>query len=125
MFIAYVQRFYLPVFCTVGLLVYLAQYYSFSIPELVNNYLNDFLCMPIVLKLCQYAVRFIKSDDQLKIPLKISALHLRHLYAVYFEWVLPQFISRYTADRDRRNPLFLGIIVFLMDRAQYVLTAIV
>ena len=105
-------KFYLPLFCVVAFTVYLAQRYSASLPELANNYLNDLLCMPIVLKICQYAVQFIKSDKQLKIPIKIS-FTLTVLYAIYFELVLPQFHSRYTADGMDVILYFLGLLFFL------------
>lgn len=112
MFVRYMQRFYFPVFCTLAAAVYVTQHYSAVVPVLVNNYLNDLLCMPIVLKISQTAVRYIKSDRKLKIPLKIS-LTLTLLYAVYFEFVLPQFQSRYTADPIDVVLYFLGLLFFV------------
>lgn len=108
----YLRRFYLPLFCAVALTVYIAQHYTLSLPELANNYLNDLLCMPIVLKICQYTVRFIKRDTYLKIPIKIS-FSLTVFYAIYFELILPQFYSRYTADGIDVILYFLGLLFFL------------
>lgn len=112
MFIRYIQRFYFPVFCALAAVVYVTQHYSVGVPVWVNNYLNDLLCMPIVLKISQTAVRYIKSDRKLKIPLRIS-LTLTLFYAVYFEFVLPQFQSRYTADPIDVVLYFLGLLFFV------------
>lgn len=92
-----IKRFYFPIVVGIAMLVYIAQQLSFSLPTLVNNYANDLLCMPIVLKICQYAVRSIKKDKQLQIPIKI-AVTLTLMYALYFEILLPKFNARYTAD---------------------------
>lgn len=112
MLITYVQRFYFPVFCALAVTVFFAQRYLVSLPDLANNYLNDLLCMPIVLKICQIVLRHIKSDGQLKIPVKIS-FTLTVFYALYFEFVLPQFHNRYTADPIDVLLYFLGLLFFL------------
>lgn len=111
MLLKYIKRFYFPSFVGVAMLVYAAQHLSFSLPSLINNYLNDLLCMPIVLKVCQYAVRQIKNDKSLQIPIKI-AVTLTLLYALYFELILPKFNDRYTADSIDVCLYILGFVFF-------------
>jgi hypothetical protein len=112
MFVLVIKRFYLPAFYVLALMVYLAQQLMIILPLTVNNYLNDLLCMPIVLKICQYAIRFIRRDKHLNIPVNIS-LTLTVLYSLYFELLLPLFHSRYTADAIDVVLYFLGLLFFL------------
>ena len=68
--------------------------------------------MPSVLKVCQYAMRQIKGDKGLKIPIKIS-LTLTLLYALYFELILPKFNDRYTAD-------IIDVLLYIMGFAFFI-----
>lgn len=111
MLITNIRRFYFLVFVGIASAVYIAQQLSFHLPHLINNYLNDLLCMPIVLKICQYAVRFIKKDQHIVIPIKIS-FTLTVLYALYFEFLLPKFNNRYTADAIDIILYFMGLFFF-------------
>ena len=106
------KRFYLPFFSMLGLTIYMTQKLMIPLPLFANNYLNDLLCMPIVLKICQYAVRFIKKDKHINIPVKIS-LVLTILYALYFEFLLPKFNARYTTDFIDVILYFMGFMFFL------------
>jgi len=106
------KRFYLPFFSVLGLTIYMAQKLMFPLPLFANNYLNDLLCMPIVLKLCQYAIRFIKKDKHIVIPIKIS-FTLTVLYAIYFELLLPKFTNRYTADFIDVILYFIGLLFYI------------
>jgi hypothetical protein len=67
------------------------------LPSWINSYVNDFLCMPILLYLCRYVVRFLRSDSELLLPYPPIFL-LTLFYAVYFEAYLPDIDPRYTAD---------------------------
>jgi len=107
-----IRQSYFLVFIGIASTVYIAQQFSFSIPQLINNYLNDLLCMPIVLKICKYAIRFIKKDEHITIPIKIS-FTLTVLYALYFEFLLPKFNNRYTADVIDVILYFVGLLFFL------------
>ena len=97
LFIKHIKAYYFPVFAAIAILIYMAQQFSFALPVILNNYVNDFLCMPIVLKICQYAVRQLKSDENLQLPI-LLAFTLSLLYALYFELLLPKFNTRYTGD---------------------------
>lgn len=112
MLLTNIRRFYFSVFVGIALLVYIAQQFSFPLPPLINNYLNDLLCLPIVLKICKYVVQFINSDKQVNIPIKIS-LTLTIVYSIYFEVVLPTVNSRYTGDLIDVVLYFLGFLFFL------------
>ncbi len=107
-----IKRFYLPFFSVLGLTIYMAQQLMIPLPWFANNYLNDLLCMPIVLKICQYAVRYIKKDKHITIPIKISFV-LTMLYALYFELLLPKFSDRYTGDVIDILLYFIGLLFFL------------
>jgi hypothetical protein len=112
MLLTYLKRFYFPVFVAIAVFVYVAQQTAIDLPLFINNYLNDLLCMPIVLKICQYAVRQLKSDRSLQIPINI-ALTLTLLYAFYFELLLPKFNARYTADIIDVGLYVMGCLFFV------------
>ncbi|AZQ58145.1 hypothetical protein EJ994_04730 [Maribacter sp. MJ134] len=111
--ITYVKRFYFPVFVIIALVVYTLQRFSVALPSLINNYLNDLLCMPIVLKIAQLAVRYLKKDGSIQLPIALVGI-LALGYACYFEWFLPQFNSRYTADGIDVFLYFMGALFFVV-----------
>ena len=80
--------------------------------ELLNNYLNDFLCMPLVLKTCQYVVRYVKSDDRIKLPLPLQ-ISATLLSIIYFEGVLPSMDVRYTTDLLDLVAYAAGLLFFI------------
>ncbi|MFD1615003.1 hypothetical protein [Gelatiniphilus marinus] len=89
-----------PIFigvCTLALAIYLAKISHVNLPNWVFFYLSDLLCMPFVFSLCLVVVRLINKDNTLLIPLG-PIIALTVFYAMYFEWLLPQYIARYTAD---------------------------
>ncbi len=112
MFKTIVKKYYFPVFIITGLLVYLLQRYNADIPILINNYLNDFLCMPIVLKIGLCSVRYIKSDEHIVLPLPLQII-MTFLFIIYFEVVLPSYNERYTADMLDVVAYSLGHIFFI------------
>ena len=111
MMLFYIQRYYFWVFSIIALSVYSLQKFSVPIPYLFQNYLNDLLCIPIVLKVCQYVIRYIKSD----ITIRLSMLQILTIclgYAFYFEWYLPLHNPRYTADGIDILMYFMGGLFF-------------
>ena len=86
-------------------------YYGVSLPGWVTSYLNDFLCMPIVLTICLKAVHLIKKDKSIRLDL-FTIVSLTTFYAVYFEWYLPKVESRYTADYMDVVMYFTGALLF-------------
>ncbi|PRX54659.1 hypothetical protein CLV81_3061 [Flagellimonas meridianipacifica] len=80
-----------------GMTVYLLQQTNVELPEVVNNHLNDLLCMPIVLGISQLAVRYLRSDPGIFLSLPLQ-LCVTILFCFYFEWHLPKVNPRYTSD---------------------------
>ena len=107
-----VHKYYFPVFVLLALAVYSAQQLEFPVPTRINNYLNDFLCMPIVLKICLYVVRYVKSDYHIKLPLLLQ-ISLTLVFILYFEVVLPSFDARYTADLLDLVAFTAGLLFFM------------
>ena len=83
-------------FC-LGLITYLFQKCNIPLPKLINNYLNDFLIIPIVLFVCLLVLQKIKSDKTFTLSLGII-LYVCFLYSLLFEFVFPKYLARYTKD---------------------------
>lgn len=77
--------------------VYFLQQIKITLPVLINNYLNDFLFVPIVLSLIQFIIRIFKRNRQFKIPTYTIFLIVIY-YSIYFEFFLPKYKERYTSD---------------------------
>ena len=107
----FIRRWYFLIISFLALSVYIAQRLDFWLPYWMNNYFNDLLCMPIVLKICQFAIRYIKGDDQRKVPIFLQ-IGLTIYYSIYFEYLLPQFNDRYTTDKLDIIFYFLGLLLF-------------
>ena len=71
--------------------------FSSNQPAFFSSYLNDLLCLPIVLSLCLFLIRFLSKNKQVQISL-FSAFSLAALYSIYFEFYLPDLTTRYTSD---------------------------
>ncbi len=91
------SRRYILWFGLMGMSVYLLQQLNVELPKLLNNHLNDLLCMPIVLGIAQLAVRYLRSDPGIFLSLPLQ-LCVTLLFCFYFEWHLPTVNPRYTAD---------------------------
>lgn len=89
----------------------LAYFLNYPVPPILNNYLADLLCMPIVLSICLFCVQAIKKDRNLKLP-AFSIFSLFILYSIYFEVILPPLHERYTADYIDVIIYFLGSLIF-------------
>ncbi len=113
-----VKQCYLPVFVLLGALIYTFQQSGWPLPSWVNNYVNDFLCMPIVLFVCRFAVRKLRSDRHLQLSLPLI-FTVTLYYALYFEYYLPTVNLRYTADPFDVILYFSGSLYFyLMENKQ-------
>jgi hypothetical protein len=85
-------------FCIItGTTIYFLQFFSISLPPSINNYLNDFLIVPIVLYISLYILKRTRNDSSffLKIPI---VLYVCFLYSIIFEYFLPKYVPRYTKD---------------------------
>ena len=97
------------VLSAIATFIYVMQQIGPPLPRLVNNYVNDFLCMPIVLFICQFIVRKIKSNSTAVIPIPVIGL-ITCYFAIYFEYYLPSIDSRYTGD-------FIDVILYFLGAA--------
>ena len=68
-----------------------------SVP-LLQYYLNDLLCMPLVLTLTLFLQRTFTFRDPSHVFTKYQVMIAVLYYSVGFEVVLPQILPRYTAD---------------------------
>ncbi len=92
-----VYCYYFPTFCFIAICIYSLQRMNIFLPEIIQNYMNDFLCIPIILYICQTAVRKLRSDSNILLSLSLMLI-VTLGYAIYFEWYLPRNTYRYTAD---------------------------
>lgn len=95
----------------IGTAIYIAQQYACSLPNWMQFYLNDFLVMPIILTPSLWILRWSRKDRNYTIPLWII-VYICGFYSIFFEYVLPQFHPRYTADSIDVILYFAGGFVF-------------
>jgi len=79
----------------------------------VNNYLADFLCIPIVLYISRGVIRWIKKRRKFQFSL-IQVLFAIVYFSILFEFIFPQFSDRYTSD-------YIDILMYLAGGGLYVL----
>lgn len=103
--------------CILATAIYGAQSLELSIPRLINNYFNDLICMPFVLKICQYTVRIVKSDSKLTLPTSLQVV-VTLIFSIYFEFILPIYNPRYTSDWVDVIMYFLGLLIFITIERQ-------
>lgn len=80
-----------------GTSVYLAQKSAMKLPKVIQFYLNDFLIIPILLISSLFVLRWSKNDENYQIPVWIIG-YVCCAYALFYEFFLPKFNPRYTAD---------------------------
>ncbi|WP_378174888.1 hypothetical protein [Aquimarina sp. SS2-1] len=108
---AFLYTYYFPIISLVAITIYTLQQLEIHLPAIIENYVNDFLCMPIILHICQFTVRKLKSDPCITLPFPLIMI-VTLGYALYFEWYLPKHTIRYTADWMDVFLYFLGAIFF-------------
>jgi hypothetical protein len=79
--------------------------------EWVNNYMNDLLCMPIILTICLVGVRYLKRLPQFNLT-PIMIFGMTTFYAVLFEYSLPNSSPLYTADIIDVIMYFAGAVFY-------------
>ncbi len=100
----------------IGTTVYFAQKLKFSLPKIINFYLNDFLIIPIILSVCLFILRWSKSNKNYQISIWI-VLYICSFYALLYEYFLPKYNSRYTADIIDVFLYFIsGFIFFILQK---------
>ena len=81
----------------IALAIYSMQRLGLQLPAIINNYVNDLLCLPLLLGVMNYIIRFLKKEQSYVFPIGFI-LFLASYYSVYFELYLPTVNARYTAD---------------------------
>ena len=103
--------YYFFISVALGSFIYTAQQLKIALPKIVNNYINDFLILPIVLTVCLFILRWSRRNKSYTIPIGVI-IYICVFYGVFFEYLLPKFHPRYTADFIDAFLYFLGGIVF-------------
>ena len=99
--------------------IYLLQKLATPLPLLVNSYLNDLLCIPLVLGALTFIIRKMKHDPNFKLPLGFIFI-LSSYYAVFFEYYLPRTNTRYTSDWLDVALYFIGgMLFYFYQRIRY------
>lgn len=94
-----------------AVLIYTMQQLSFPLPALINNYVNDLLCLPLLLGAMEFIIKRLKKDKFFKFPISFVMV-LASYYSIYFEYYLPKVNPRYTADWIDVILYFLGGLTF-------------
>ena len=103
--------YYVFVSIIIGLSIYSCEKLGVLLPSIVRFYVNDFLIVPIVLFFCLKLIR--KINGSIKITFTIfQVLYISLFYSVIFEYWLPKFHPRYTADTIDVFLYFSGGLVF-------------
>lgn len=103
-------------------LIRLARYNHFPIPEMLNSYTTDVLCIPLVLSATLLLARLIKRNHELKIhSLLILLICLE--FSCVFEWILPAKSPIYTGDPLDVVMYFFGGGIFYLIQPLYKLPA--
>ena len=104
-------------FVYVGLLI--AQWLDLRLPFWMTSYLEDLLCLPLLLSCTLLLMRKLK---------RLTALHAGHLLftvvyvAVLFEGILPELSARYTADPHDVICYALGGLIFYIVQPHLIRT---
>lgn len=94
-----------------GVTIYILQKSAVNLPLFINNYVNDFLIIPIVLTICLFVLKKTKNNKNYQLPLALI-LYLCLMYAILFEFIFPKYLERYTADWIDVTLYFLSGFLF-------------
>ncbi len=97
----------------------LEKYYQIAIP-FADNYLDDFLAMPIILTIFWTEQRVLWKN--IKHPLTIFQVTIfTFAFSIFFEEILPNFNANYTKDYWDYLAYILGSICFYLtiNKASY------
>ena len=89
--------YYFVVSIIIGGIIYACDKFQIILPKFIRYYVNDFLIVPIVLTLSLISIRKLKNSKEFKLSL-LQIAYICLLYALIFEYWLPKFHARYTAD---------------------------
>lgn len=82
-----------------------------NLPDFLNSYLTDLICLPLALMICLNVVRFLKRDAEFKLGiLPIAILFVE--YSLIFELIAPYKSNLYTGDAVDVLMYLIGAIAF-------------
>jgi hypothetical protein len=94
-----------------ALFVYSNQWFQLPYPDWISFYVNDFLCMPLVLLFILAVLRYFKKKEDYQIPF-LFIISLTLYYSWFFEAYLPRHNGRYTSDPIDVVLYFCGSFLF-------------
>lgn len=104
----------------ISVIVYAYGWFNAPQPWWIRFYLNDLLCMPIVLSICLAVIRYLKSEGNYFLD-GYKVMFMVVFYAIIFEWILPKSNERYTSDIwDIVCYAFGGFLFYVFQRKVYV-----
>ncbi len=78
---------------------------------IINNYVNDFLIIPITLIISLVSIQKIRNNKTYRIS-PVLIVYVCALYSFIFEYYLPKNVPRYTYDIIDIVVYFLGGLLF-------------
>ncbi len=103
-----------PIIIIFALLYALHLWLKFSgleVPLWMSNYLADFLCMPLVLAGAHFLICKIQRRATFHFSIAMVLFAVVY-FSVVFEWLLPQFSTRFTSDPLDALMYALGALFF-------------
>jgi len=91
---------------SIAVIIYSCQRLHIQLPNLINNYVNDLLCVPIVLAITQKLIQLFKKSHNYIISVKVIFFVVFY-YSLYFEYILPLYKTRYTGD-------FIDVVLYIL-----------
>ena len=109
--VTYFNRLVYLLICVVALTIYVMQKLNTALPSLIDNYINDFLCLPIVLGGISFVIQRLKKDNKYRFPFAFI-IFMAAYYSFFFEYYLPKHNPRYTGDWIDVLLYFSGALAF-------------
>lgn len=105
---AYIYTFLI----SISIVIYMLQYYSHKLNDLINNYANDFISIILVLKITHLVIYALFKISITKYPKYIVFVWI--YFSFLFECIIPIYNVRYTSDIFDVGIYLIGTIFFLI-----------
>lgn len=105
------------------LLIRSLRFLEVKVPDFLNSYAADLLCMPIILSIILFIVQKVKRNDSLALPIT-GIIIVTSYWAFYFEYYLPSTSEMYTADVVDVAMYVLGMLSFIFWQRKQGLTSL-
>lgn len=92
------RRYFLLLGLSIVYLVHLwLKFGQVPVPGFFSHYFADLLCMPLLLGYALLFMRWFRGEPDLRLSTAMILAGVIYV-SVVFEWILPHFFRRYTAD---------------------------